>query len=154
MKQEYRTIPDEPLYAIDVDGNVLSYSRYTVPRQLKPARASNGYLTVSLGRKNTRCIHELVALTWIGPRPKNHDVAHKDGNKLNNYVGNLEYKTRTENNYDVSRLDMRTRVTREVAFAIKVELALGITGREIARAYHVSESYVSAIKHGKLRPHG
>ena len=45
----------------------------------------------------TKDLHVIVATTFLGARPKAHDVNHKDGNKLNNSVANLEYLTREQN---------------------------------------------------------
>ena len=67
---------------------------------LKPLNQSKGYYKVILYKENkgeNRCIHRLVAETFIS-NPKNKiDVNHKDGNKHNNNVNNLEWNTRSEN---------------------------------------------------------
>lgn len=41
--------------------------------------------------------HILVAIAWIGPRPKGFELDHKDGNIRNCAVSNLEYVTPDEN---------------------------------------------------------
>lgn len=55
-----------------------------------------GYLKCNLycdSRSNTRCIHRLVAEAFI-PNPENKpQIHHKDGNKMNNAVENLEWVT-------------------------------------------------------------
>jgi hypothetical protein len=54
------------------------------------------YKTLSLNGKNYS-LHRIVALTFI-PNPENKDtVNHKDGNKLNNAISNLEWLTNKEN---------------------------------------------------------
>lgn len=62
---------------------------------------NSGYLTVSVGDKlsgdSLYLVHRLVAETFI-EKPSNKDyVNHKDGDKLNNCVDNLEWCTRSEN---------------------------------------------------------
>lgn len=48
-------------------------------------------------KPKTISLHRLVARTWI-PNPYNKaQVNHKDGNKLNNAVDNLEWMTKSEN---------------------------------------------------------
>lgn len=76
------------IYKLDFDG--FSYG------SLK----SNGYIRASLmknGEKEHRHLHRLVALTFLD-KPEGKDfVNHKDGNKENNCVDNLEWVTRSEN---------------------------------------------------------
>lgn len=62
----------------------------------------NGYLSFNLtlpqGQKKRVYAHRLVALHFIPNENKNKkDVNHKDGNKLNNCVDNLEWVTPSEN---------------------------------------------------------
>ena len=55
-----------------------------------------GYLRVSISGK-LMFIHRLVAEKYI-PNPNNYEqVNHKDGNKLNNNVDNLEWVTNQQN---------------------------------------------------------
>ncbi len=71
------------------------------PRILKPGVASNGYLTVCLGKGNTFCVHALVAQAFLGPCPEGQEVRHKDDNRLNPCACNLEYGTRQDNVNDM-----------------------------------------------------
>lgn len=58
--------------------------------------AKGDYLRIVLKNSVTKnskskAIHQLVAEHFIGERPKGYHVHHKDGNKQNNIVSNLEY---------------------------------------------------------------
>lgn len=79
------------VFNIDKWGN--KKPRYTIINR-------DGYRMVKLrigGALKGRLIHRLVALTWI-PNPENkRTVNHKDGDKLNNDVSNLEWATDKEN---------------------------------------------------------
>ncbi|HZZ81625.1 MAG TPA: HNH endonuclease [Gemmataceae bacterium] len=88
----------ESAYQVSNKGRV--YSRYR-HRQMKGHVNWKGYAMVGLqkdgwGRKGF--IHGMVAEAFLGPKPSGLVVNHIDGNKLNNWVGNLEYVTIAENN--------------------------------------------------------
>jgi hypothetical protein len=60
-------------------------------------KSSSGYKRLSINKK-TYLLHRLVALTFL-ENPENKEfVNHKDGNKLNNLLENLEWATCLENN--------------------------------------------------------
>ena len=83
----------ESLYEVSDQGRVRSL-KFGKERILKQLRTPKGYLTVGLYKngEDKRCyVHRLVAKTFI-PNPDNlPEVNHKDENKTNNSVQNLEW---------------------------------------------------------------
>lgn len=87
---------------------------------MKPHLSNSGYLFVNLAipsvngkRTKQEYIHRLVALAFI-PNPKNlPQVNHKDRNKRNNSVDNLEWVTQEENcnHYRECKSDVRTKTS-------------------------------------------
>jgi len=89
----------EGLYSVSDLGRVKSHW-YSNPRILAPSVTRDGYLKVVLsghnGRKNST-IHTLVMGSHFGRRPRGLDISHKDGDKCNNLLSNLEYLSHKEN---------------------------------------------------------
>ena len=101
----------ETHYEVSNLGNVRSIERYAnnghnngfrkLPlKVLKPALGKAGYLLVTLSVDNTQSsqnVHRLVARAFIQNETNKPQVNHKDGNKENNNINNLEWATASEN---------------------------------------------------------
>lgn len=107
-KVERRPVKDyEGYYEVDENGNVYSLDRivrvvdgarvYDKPlkgKRLTPIKKNNGYLSVSLtrdGRHKGAYIHRIVAEAFL-ENPNNYNcINHKDEDRTNDCVGNLEW---------------------------------------------------------------
>lgn len=79
-------------------------------RILTPAIDACGYERVCLFKmdRNRRFkVHRLVAMTFIDKVDGKNQVNHKDGNKCNNYVDNLEWCTSKENVHHAKNTGLR-----------------------------------------------
>ena len=91
----------EGVYQISTNGNIKSVPRKgTRGGLLISTKDKDGYLCVGLnknGKRKTFKVHRLVAITFIPNIDNLPEVNHKDENKSNNCVDNLEWCTHDYN---------------------------------------------------------
>lgn len=117
----WKSVPNyEGIYEVSNFGKVRSVKRLIVDKNnrlinrkeiiLKPSTDEKGYKKIKLfagGKAYTTHVHRLVALAFI-PNPHNMpQVNHKDENKSNNRVENLEWCTARYNATYGTRLKRR-----------------------------------------------
>lgn len=121
----------------------------------------NGYvkncLTLKDGTQRFYFRHRLV-MRCFNPIDNFEDlqVNHKDGNKLNNNVENLEWVTNQENRIHAVKLGLAAHLIGETNPASKLlesqvidiinDLLNGVPYRQICKKYNCSKSTISAIK--------
>ena len=95
----WKTIEQYPDYSVSNYGRVKSI-RFKNEKILRPTQ-SRGYLYVCIRNKRVinKAVHKLVAKYFLNHNPCGHTlvVNHKDFNRLNNHVDNLEVTTSRQN---------------------------------------------------------
>ena len=126
-------------------------------RVLRPSRFNKtGHVSVQLGDGSERKsmpfpVHQLIAFTFIGPRPAGMDVCHSNGNPVDNRLENLRYDTRSENNKDSSKQGKsNAKIKPETVRVVRIELAKGKTCRQIADEIGITKCQVSRIKRREI----
>ena len=152
----------EGLYMVSNHGNVMSvpceqkrgnHSYNKVGMKVLSHDNGRGYRVISLYRKGVQyqtTVHRLVAEAFI-PNPDNlPEVNHKDGNKANNKVENLEWVTKSENMQHASReldaLGFNRTLTEEQVMAIRNDTR---PESEIGDEYGLTQSTINSIRIGK-----
>jgi len=113
------------------------------------------------GKRKDLLVHRVVATAFI-PNPENKpQVNHKDGNKSNNKVCNLEWCSQSENINHAYKNGFMSKtfkdcynssLTDEQVFEIRILISNKIKQRDIAKKYNVSEQIISNIKSGRSYP--
>lgn len=150
-------------YQISNHGRVRSLKRQR-PKILKDRVNAFGYHHVSLlkDRKATeKLVHRLVAEHFLDTTPK-ETVNHKDGNKINNHVSNLEWATREEQMIHAYKNKLKPPVrghtngnsvlTEEEVIEIRsiyVSRSKEFGMRALARKYNVSDSTIDKLVRNK-----
>lgn len=148
----------EGCYQVNDVGEVRSL-KSGEPKVLKTTLAGRGYKSVCLcmnGHSTRTYIHRLVAETFLDNPENKPTVNHKDGNKLNNHVDNLEFMSYSENNqhaYDTEIHDRgerhyRARLTETDVAYIKSQ-GKHTTFQKIADQFGVSRATIRDILVGK-----
>lgn len=139
-------------YEITKEGQIISL-KYGKRKEVKGYLDKYGYRRVLLhidGKRVKFFVHRLVAETYI-PNPKNlPQVNHKDGNKLNNNVSNLEWVTPKENIEHAIKIGLKKpkgKISEKEVKEIK-KLFGQISMKEIAEMYNVSHSCIKHIHAG------
>ena len=95
---EYTQLNHYPDYYISKNGDI--YSKKSSKFLKRRCDRYPWYETVIFsikGKNIVKSVHRLVALTFISNPENKKEVNHKDFNKLNNHISNLEWVTRKEN---------------------------------------------------------
>ncbi|CAM8755298.1 hypothetical protein NCF_04335 [Burkholderia pseudomallei] len=172
IREEWRDVVGfEGYYQVSNVGRVFSAARIIVKcngvemtvseRFVRPRLNPSGYLIVTLSRDGKpfhKPVHQLVARAFIGPRPRGKEVAHWDGNQLNNFVLNLRYATPQENADDRVR---HGRVPRGVAHPhakltdeiVRMVIADARAHAVMASLLGVSEGLVRQIRSRRIWKH-
>ena len=128
----------------------IVYSLKGNKKELIGKISNSGYREVVInhkGKKKYLLVHRLVAENFIYNEFKARTVNHKDGNKLNNSVDNLEWCS-DSNNLIHARDNglLKIKIDKKISEQIKNEIG---TIREIAKKYGISRTQVGYIKQGK-----
>lgn len=105
--ETWSSIPGhEGRYEASTLGRIRSIMNGPRLKRATPQKAGS-YLRVGLcvadngSRMVTRLVHQLIAETFIGPRPNGMVVRHLNGDKTDNRAENLAYGTPSQNSRDV-----------------------------------------------------
>jgi len=121
------------------------------------------YLGVTLCRDGVRTghyVHELVATAFLGMRPAEQQVNHKDSNPENNRADNLEWATPSDNithavtsgRVSLGEANANAKLSNKVVEEIRS--SQNESQQVLADRFGCSQSLVSKIRSGKLRRQG
>ena len=133
-KTDYKIYPKNKDYIVSSSGKVYSinYNHTGKVKELKQYLNNKGYYFATIYSKEKKkqisvYIHRLVAETFIDNNDNKPEINHIDGNPRNNDASNLEWVTRSENEFH------KNRVLEHRRKGIKI---LCVETKEVFNSYH------------------
>ena len=161
--ENWKIIKGYEKYEVSSIGRIISnntYCKRKKGRLLTIGHDKDGYCKVSIINKDkirtTASVHRLVALAFIKNPFNKSQVNHKDGNKKNNKIINLEWATPKENTYH-SRIVLKNQTINpnsKLSFTIAGKIRSEYKPRKISRnklakKYNVSKSTIDRVLSNK-----
>lgn len=161
MKEIWKTIKERKTYEVSNFGKVRRKLKYGY-KSLKPFEDKDGYLKVCLCENQHRVyryIHRLVAIEFIENIENKPTVNHKDGNKQNNYINNLEWSTYKEQNNHALKNKLRIMKNdgcskRVAQYDMNMNLIkIYPSANEAKRQTGFSQGHISEVCRGEKKQH-
>ena len=140
--------------------DTMGRTREFPEKECIPSKTKSGYFELNLGGRNSErwLLHRLVAEVWLDNPNNFRTIDHKDGNKANNCVENLEWVTLEENikrewdnfegfdlqrNYKSWKISLRLNPTDRLK--IKDLYSKGFSQKQLAEIFDIGQTQVSVI---------
>ena len=183
MSEEWRPVKDfEHVYEVSSYGRIRSVDHVVMRKDGKPLHVkgcvlkalpnNRGYPRVSLcfsGHSTWSHVHTLIAEAFlsqpkskIGPLADQYGVNHKDGDKTNNHINNLEYITNRANVRHARKnglLDVagmkngRAKISADDVREIRRLYTNGMRQIDLARQFSIDQTQISRIVRHVCWPH-
>lgn len=160
QNEEWRAVPGWPEYEVSSIGHVRRVAVYhttRVGRMLNLHTGSTGYLRAALSRSSKtkyELVHRLVAMAFLpAPSEGQTEVAHRNGVRTDNSVGNLRWDSAKGNasdrwehgTYRTGEEHFAAKVTWEIAQKVREFRQSGMTLRQLAEHFGLSKTTVAGI---------
>ena len=148
----------EGKYFASEDGRIFSVKNN---KFLKPVIDSDGYQIVTikknncLKRKNYK-VHRLIAETFILNINNKQQINHKDSNRVNNNINNLEWSTPKENiihSFEKGFANIRAKKQKKKVYCIELNRVFD-SATDAAEILGIDNSLISRCCRGKSKTAG
>lgn len=157
-------------FRVDNDGSIWRQqvgTRTGNRRAISPVRAdivsNTGYRRVRFGKRGTFSAHRMVWVVLRGPIPDGLEINHKNGNKADNRISNLELLTHKANVHHAFRVlgvppvageaNGQSKLTAAQVVEIRAAINGGEPKRALARRFGVTPTLIRHIASGRAWKH-
>ena len=145
-----KKVKDFEMYSVTKDGRIYSHISN---RFLKEYNHNHGYLSTAFhkdGKSHSKLIHRVVAEAYL-PNPDNlPTVNHKDGDKTNNNVSNLEWCSYADNNLHAIENGLRgdtRKYSEDLVLRVMTLVADGWRQKDICDSLNLTMSQIKVMLH-------
>lgn len=140
--------------------DTIGRTREFPEKECVPSKTRTGYFELNLGGRNSEkwLLHRLVAYVWLDNPNNFRSVEHKDGNKANNCVENLEWVTLEENikrewdnfeEFDLQKKYKNWKISSKLNPADRLQIKdlhlKGFSQKQLSEMFNISQQQVSVI---------
>ena len=145
-----------PFSYTDTKGRVRDFPE----KECVPSKTKSGYFELNIGGRNSEkwLLHRLIAEVWLDNPNNFRTVDHKDGNKANNCVENLEWVTLEENikrewnkfeGFDLQKKYKSWKISSKINPADRLKIrelySKGYTQKKLSEMFEVGQAQISVI---------
>lgn len=145
-----------PFSYIDTMGRTRDFPE----KEVVPSKTKSGYFELNLGGRNSErwLLHRLVAEVWLDNPNNFRTIDHKDGNKANNCVENLEWVTLEENikrewdnfeGFDLQKKYKNWKISSKINPADRLKIKdlylKGYSQKQLSEMFEVGQAQISVI---------
>lgn len=124
--------------------------------RIRRMNITSGYYRICLSNLENRIhvlVHRLVLESFVGPCPEGFEAAHLNGNRLDNRVSNLQWKTRKDNHADKlthgtaqrGEKNGTAKLKDKTVLSIRSDFENGISQSELVKKYNLGWSNLNSI---------
>ena len=129
-------------------------------KECVPSKTKSGYFELNIGGRNSErwLLHRLIAEVWLDNPNNFRTVDHKDGNKANNCVENLEWVTLEENikrewnnfeGFDLQKKYKNWKISSKINPADRLKIkdlySKGYSQKQLSEIFEINQSQISVI---------
>lgn len=161
MKEVWKPVPEtDGLIEVSNHGRARSYKKQgrwggvrDKPVNILTGKPVNSYKLMNIEKGRVEYLHRIVAKLFI-PNPEGKKcINHKDGDKLNNHIDNLEWCSKAENNRHAFNTGLIKKESRLSDIeAMQIHLLYNYTdlsSTEIGDIFDISRQYACDIGMGR-----